>query len=127
VTREIEDESFANSIADQAGAGAARRNRKICVGCRVDDEASLLCTLRKCDPTRLNLVNRRVRRVQLTRKIIKARVAPGLPDFPFLRGRHSGFSTLRFRRGLESALDVVAPFRMSKRPGRFLLDERMQD
>ncbi len=60
----------------------------------MDDEARLLCALRKRDPDRLDLINRRVGRVELTRKIIKARVAAGLLDFPFLRGSHFLMRTL---------------------------------
>ena len=39
-------------------------------------------------PDRLDLIDRRVRRIKLSRQIIKVRVATGLPDFPFLRGSH---------------------------------------
>jgi len=36
----------------------------------------------------MNLIKRRVSRVELTRQIIKARLTTGLPDFPFLNGSH---------------------------------------
>ncbi|PYL31236.1 MAG: hypothetical protein DMF39_03630, partial [Verrucomicrobia bacterium] len=48
----------------------------------------LLRAFRKRGAYGFDLINRRVSRVKLTRQIIKARVATGLLDFPFLRGSH---------------------------------------
>jgi hypothetical protein len=88
VARKINDHSFANGISNQTRTGTARRDGKtrICRG--TDDKARLLRAFRKSDADWFDLINRRVRRVQLTRQIIKARVATGLLDFPFLRGSH---------------------------------------
>ena len=88
VARKINDQSLANRIPNQTCAGAPRRDGNACICRRADDEACLLRVFRKRDPYRFDLINRRVRRVQLTRQIIKARVATGLLDFPLLGGSH---------------------------------------
>jgi hypothetical protein len=46
------------------------------------------------DPNRFDLINRRVRRVKLSRQVIKPSIATGLLDFPFLSGSHFDFITL---------------------------------
>jgi len=48
----------------------------------------LLCAFRKRDADRLDLVNRSISRVELSRQIIKANITAGVPEFPFPRGSH---------------------------------------
>ena len=50
------------------------------------------------------LINRGIRRVELSRQIIEASLATGLLDFPFLRGGHFDFLTLLARCELKSVL-----------------------
>src|SRR5712692_5301297 len=97
VPRKIDDQSFANRVAHQAGAGAARDNRNACVGC-------LLRAFWKGRANRLDLINRSIRRIKLSRQVIKPDVATGLLDFPLWGGSHSDFLTLACRCGLESVL-----------------------
>src|SRR5439155_3074923 len=54
----------------------------------MNDKTRLLCGFRKCRTDRVYLVNRCVSRVELTRQVVKARIATCLSDFPFLRGSH---------------------------------------
>ncbi len=54
----------------------------------MNDKARLLCGFRKRRTDRVYLVNRCVSRVELTRQVVKARIATCLSDFPFLRGSH---------------------------------------
>src|SRR4029077_8334079 len=82
------DQSFADRISNETCAGASGRHRKTSVGRCANDEACLLLTFRKRDANGLDLINRRVGRIKLPRQIIKARVAAGLLDFPFLRRSH---------------------------------------
>jgi hypothetical protein len=88
VARKINDQTLANRIPNQTRACAPRRDGNACICRRADDEACLPRASRKRNAHGFDLINRRVRRVQLTRQIIKARVATGLLDFPFLRGSH---------------------------------------
>ena len=88
VARKVDDQSFADRISNETCAGASGRHRKTSVSRCADDQACLLGTFRKRDANGLDLINRRVRRIQLSRQIIKARVATGLLNFPFLSGSH---------------------------------------
>src|SRR5437763_12935630 len=54
----------------------------------MNDKTRLLCGFRKRCTDRMYLVNRCVSRVELTRQVVKARIATCLSDFPFLRGSH---------------------------------------
>src|SRR5262245_4192931 len=54
----------------------------------MNDKARLLCGFRKRRTDWVYLVNRRVSRVELTRQVVKARIATCLSDFLFLRGSH---------------------------------------
>jgi hypothetical protein len=60
----------------------------------------LLCVFRKRHPDRLDLINRSISRVQLSRQVIKANITTGLPDFPFLRGRHFDRSNYHTREAI---------------------------
>jgi uncharacterized protein YuzE len=53
----------------------------------------------------------------LTRQIIKARVAAGLPDFSLLRGSHLDFLTLTVGRRLKSVEAAVSQPQLSPLPG----------
>ena len=85
VPGEIDDQSFADRISDQASPGAARRDRDVFVSGSFDDGARFLAAGGKGNAERLDLVNRRVGRVKLTRQIIEMDVATGSAD-PFLGG-----------------------------------------
>src|SRR6202011_5542335 len=80
VTREIDDQSFADRISNQTGAGATWRDRNGCVGCRFDDGAGFFRAARKGCAGWFDLVNRGVGRVKLPRQIIEANVAAGSGD-----------------------------------------------
>src|SRR5262245_20748551 len=54
----------------------------------MNDKARLLCGFRKGRTDRLYLVNRCISRVELTCQIIKAHIATGLLDLPFLCRSH---------------------------------------
>src|SRR5262249_613395 len=74
--------------SNQTRAGAAGRDGKTCVRCRMNDEARLLCGPRKSCTDRAYLVNRSVSRIELLCQLIEPHIATGLPDLPFLRGSH---------------------------------------
>src|SRR5262245_19724869 len=64
----------------------------------MNDEACLFCAFRKGRADGAYLVNRCVSRVELTRQVVKARIATGLPDFSFLcRGHLFGPGEARIR------------------------------
>src|SRR6266480_3544396 len=65
VAREIDDQSFADRVTDQAGAGAAGRDRNIFIGCSFDHRARVLRAGWKSDPERIDLIDRRVSGVKL--------------------------------------------------------------
>jgi hypothetical protein len=94
VAREFNDQSVANRVAHQTCAGTSGRHRKTRISCCPNDEACLFGAFRKRRAYRLDLINGRVSRIELPRQIIKARVATGLLDFPFLRGSHPFKTTL---------------------------------
>src|SRR5712692_7504031 len=75
VPRKIDDQSFANRVAHQAGAGAARDNRNACVGRYTNNGGGLLCAFWKGRARGFNLINRRIGRVKLTGQIIKSDLA----------------------------------------------------
>ncbi len=62
------------------------------------------------------LINRGIRRVELSRQIIEASLATGLLDFPFLRGGHFDFLTLARRCRLESELEQTFPSFEARKP-----------
>ena len=80
VTREIDDQSFADRVPDQAGASATRRDGNIFVGRRFDDRARVLRAGGKGNPQRLDLIDRRVSGVKLAGQIVEAHVAAGSAD-----------------------------------------------
>src|SRR6266496_1495873 len=117
VARELNDQAFANRVADQTCARAARRHRKPRISRCADYQARLLRAFRKCHTDRLDLINRRISGVKLTRQIIKTRVATGLPDFPFLRGSHLDcLNITRAMRIKKSALASVRPAHSIRAP-----------
>jgi hypothetical protein len=83
VARKIDDQPFADGIADQACTGPARGDGNIFVGCRPNDRARFGSSGRKRNSERLNLINRRVRRVKLPGQIIEMNVATGRADSLF--------------------------------------------
>src|SRR5258707_2671755 len=94
VARKVDNQSLADRVANQTCACASRRYGKTRISCGMNDCTRLLRGLRKRNADRLNLINRRVSRVELTRQIIKARLTTGLPDFPFLNGSHPWLTIL---------------------------------
>src|SRR5204863_520139 len=54
IARELNDQAFANRVADQTRARAARRHRKPRISRCADYQTRLLCAFRKCDPNRLD-------------------------------------------------------------------------
>ena len=104
VSRKIDNQSFADRVADQTRARTARDNRNARIGRRANDTACLLRASWKGRANRFDLINRRIRRVKLSRQVIKPNVATRLLDFPLWGGSHSDFSNLACRCGLESAL-----------------------
>src|SRR5438552_563536 len=88
VTREFNDQSFADRIPDETRAGTSRSHWHGRVGCGANDCARLLRVARKRDAERLDLINGSVSRIKLSRQIVETRVASGLPYLFFLRGSH---------------------------------------
>ena len=85
VAREIDDQSFANRVPDQAGAGAARCDGNVILGGGFDNGARFLRAGWEGDTEWLDLVNRSVGGVKLAGKIVEAHIAAGSAD-PFLSG-----------------------------------------
>ena len=88
VTREFNDQSFADGVPDETCTRASRSNRYARIGGRANDCARLLHVARKRYPERLDFINRSVGRIKLSREIVETRVASGLPYLLFLRGSH---------------------------------------
>src|SRR5437867_12443210 len=62
------------------------------------------------------LINRGIRRVELSGQIIKPNLATGLCDFPLRGGSHSDFLTLARRCRLESVLQQTFPCFEARKP-----------
>ena len=75
VAREIDDQSFADRVSNQAGTGAARRDRNVFIGRDFNDRARVLRAGWEGDAKRLDLVNRSVSGVKLAGEIIETHVA----------------------------------------------------
>ena len=88
VSRELDDQSFANRVSDQARAGATRCDRNVRVRGGTNDRACLLRAARKRYAFRLDLINRRVGRVELAGEVVEMDFAAGAADGVFLAGGH---------------------------------------
>jgi len=75
VAREIDDQSFADRVSNQAGTGAARRDRNVFIGRGFNDRARVLRASWEGDAKRLDLVNRSVSGVKLAGEIIETHFA----------------------------------------------------
>src|SRR5262249_30819178 len=91
VAREIDDQSFSDGVADETRPGPAWCDRNIFISCSFDDCARFLGAGRKRNAERLDLINRRVRRVKLAREIIEPHIAARSAD-SFLNGRADHFA-----------------------------------
>src|SRR5256885_524205 len=76
VAREIDDQSFADSVSNQAGTGAARRDRNVFIGRGFNDRARVLRAGWEGDAKRLDLVNRSVSGLKLADEILESHVPP---------------------------------------------------
>src|SRR5436190_2569272 len=92
MAREIDDQSVADCIANQASAGAARRDRKSGINSRANDSPRFPGRTRKSGRLWLNLINGRVGREQNAGQAIRAHVATGLLQFAQSRVRHAAIS-----------------------------------
>src|SRR5213082_2199749 len=88
VTREFNDQSFADGVPDETCTRASRSNRYARIGCGANDCARLPRIFWKCHTERLDLINGSVSRIKLSRQIVETCVASGLPYLLFLRGSH---------------------------------------
>ncbi len=75
VAREIDDQSFADGVPDQAGAGPARSDGNVFIGRGFDDCTRFLRAGGKGYSERLNLINGSVSGVKLASEIIATYVA----------------------------------------------------
>ena len=75
VAREINDEAVADGSARKTRSRAARNDRYTRLRRRLDDGAGIVRAGGKRHGQRLDLVNRRIRGVELTRQIVKSDVA----------------------------------------------------
>jgi hypothetical protein len=91
VPREIDDQSFADGVADQAGTRAARRHRNILIRGYANHGARFRRAPRKGDAGRFDLVNRCVGGVKLPRQIIEPDGAPGAAKLFFLSRSHRAY------------------------------------
>jgi hypothetical protein len=80
VAREIDDQSFANRVPDQAGAGAARCDGNVILGGGFDNGARFLRAGWEGDTEGLDLLNRSVGGVKLAGEIVEAHIAAGSAD-----------------------------------------------
>src|SRR5438552_18487956 len=80
VAREIDDQSLANRVPDQAGAGAARCDGNVILGSGFDNGARFLRAGWEGDTEWLDLVNRSVGSVKLAGEIVEAHIAAGSAD-----------------------------------------------
>ncbi len=85
VAREIDDQSFANCVPDQACAGAARCNRNVILGGGFDNGARVLRAGWKGHAEWFDLIDRRVSGVKLAGEIVEAHIATRSAD-PLLSG-----------------------------------------
>lgn len=75
--REINDQAVANRTACKAAASAARGDRNAGISCGYDRRFRLQCTAREGNRRGFDLINRRIRRVELTGQIIESDLAIG--------------------------------------------------
>src|SRR5882724_8436978 len=110
MTREVDDQSFADSVAHETRARASRNNRQVNIGCGTNHRACLVRVTGESRADRLDLINGGIGRVKLSRQIIKPSVAPGLLDFSLLRGSHFDCSNITRARSIKKcALASVRP------------------
>src|SRR5947207_7865905 len=108
VPREIDDQPVADRVPDQTRAGAAWCDRNIFVRGGADDRAGFVGAARKRHANWLDLINRRIGRVELARQIVESNIAIRIGDGLSLRRGHLGFPTFVLPEELQDA-EVRAP------------------